>query len=337
VLILFLMVSEERLIFLGARFPQGNWQPSVSVEDVFFTAADGTKLHGWYAEHPDPRGDLLYCHGNAGNVTHRVHIIDELRTRYKLSVFVFDYRGYGRSEGAPTEEGILADARAAQRWLTERAGATPRDLILLGRSLGGAVAVDLAASGGAKALILQNTFNRLADAAASHYWYVPVRFLIRTNLDSAAKIPFYHGPLLQCHGTADEVVPCELGKELHRRANEPKTFVAISGGRHESRLPETYYDQLSGFLAAVLANTSVNAGDLNLLALNWRKTLVPAAATSPVGNQRMPRAPLAHVARAAKGLPVLDVAYDGEWRMQAMDELLSAGLSRWFPETNLAE
>ena len=253
-LILLLMVFEERLIFLAAPYPQGNWHPSVPVEDVFFTADDGTRLHGWYAEHPQARGYLLYCHGNAGNVTHRIHAIDELRQRFGLSVFIFDYRGYGRSEGTPTEQGVLSDARAAQSWLAARAGVASSELILLGRSLGGAVAVDLAAGAGAKALILQNTFNKLPDAAASHYWYVPVRLLMRTNLDSAAKIPRYHGPLLQCHGTADEIVPCELGKELHRHANEPKTFVAISGGRHESRLPEMYYEELSRFLATAFGD-----------------------------------------------------------------------------------
>ena len=247
-LLVALVLLEEQLIFLPSKYPIGEWSPRIEFEDVHFTAADGTKLHGWYIAPANPRGFLLYCHGNAGNVTNRIYAADELRRRYNLAVFVFDYRGYGRSEGKPNEPGILMDGRAARQWLAERAGCDASKLLLLGRSLGGGVAVDLAARGSAQGLILQNTFNNLPDVAAKIYWFVPVRRLMRTRLDSASKIANFHGPLLMCHATNDRVVPYELARKLFNAANEPKTFVTDTTGGHETGFPPEYYQQLNVFL-----------------------------------------------------------------------------------------
>src|SRR5439155_17149604 len=124
-------------------------------EDAWFEADDGTRLHGWFAEAKNPRAVVLHTHGNAGNVTHRAPLLELFRERLRASILVFDYRGYGRSEGTPDEKGILADARAARRWLAKRAGVAESDVVLHGTSLGGGVAVDLAARDGARGLVLE--------------------------------------------------------------------------------------------------------------------------------------------------------------------------------------
>jgi fermentation-respiration switch protein FrsA (DUF1100 family) len=158
---------------------------------------------------------------------------------------LFDYRGYGRSSGKPSEAGILDDARAARLWLANRAGMPEGQIVLVGHSLGGGVAVDLAAKDGARGLILESTFTSLPDAAESH---VPVRELMSMQFDSLAKIPSYRGPLLQMHGDADRVVPFALGRKLFAAANEPKKFVAIAGGDHSDPPPLEYEQALDRFL-----------------------------------------------------------------------------------------
>ena len=226
-----MMVFENSLIYFPMNFPEDDWAPrGIAVEDARFTAADGTKIHGWYVPHEQPRAVVLFCHGNAGNITHRADIIRALHDRVGVSVLVFDYRGYGKSEGKPDEPGVLADARAARTWLAQKAGVAENRIVLMGESLGGAVAVDLAADG-ARALILENTFSSMPDVAAFHYPWVPVRLLMRTQFNSAAKIRAYHGPLYQSHGDRDSIVPLEFAKRLFDAANEPKRFLLVDRGR----------------------------------------------------------------------------------------------------------
>jgi fermentation-respiration switch protein FrsA (DUF1100 family) len=157
---------------------------------------------------------------------------------------MFDYRGYGRSAGSPSEAGVLADARAARDWLAKRAQIEPQQVVLMGESLGGAVAVDLAAADGARALILENSFNSLPDVAAYHFPWLPVRWLMRTRFDSASKIGRYHGPLLQSHGQPDHVVPYAFGVKLFEAANEPKRFITYPGFDHNDGRPPAYFDEL---------------------------------------------------------------------------------------------
>lgn len=147
-LLLGLMFLENTLIFVPTNYPDDDWSPNgIALEEVHFIASDGTKLHGWYAPHEKPTAVILFCHGNAGNITHRIDILRALHNRVGAAVLMFDYRGYGRSEGKPDEPGVLTDARAARAWLAERAGVTQEQIVLMGESLGGAVAVDLAADG----------------------------------------------------------------------------------------------------------------------------------------------------------------------------------------------
>jgi fermentation-respiration switch protein FrsA (DUF1100 family) len=250
-LLALLMLLEESLIFFPARYPEGDYNPvGLTFEDAWMKAADGTRLHGWYVAHPHPRAVILLAHGNAGNLSHRGDALTTLNQRLHASVLIFDYRGYGRSEGKPDEAGILADARAARAWLAQRAGIEPDRIVLMGRSLGGAVAVDLAATDGARALVLESTFTSLPDVAASHYPWAPVRLLMRTRLDSRRKITAYQGPLLQSHGDADQIVPFHLGKTLFEAAGSTnKQFVNIPGGDHNDPQPDWYYDRLATFLS----------------------------------------------------------------------------------------
>lgn len=250
--VVLLMFLENSLIFFPAPYPAGNWRPrGLQFEDAEFTASDGTLLHGWYVPHPKPRGAILFCHGNAGNITHREDILRRLHRVTGVSVLIFDYRGYGRSQGKPTESGVLADARAARDWLARREGLPAERLILMGESLGGAVAVILAAEGGARALILESTFTNLPDVAAHHFPWVPVRLLMRTRLDALSRIRDYRGPLFQSHGDQDTIVPYHLGRRLFEAANEPKQFVTFPGGDHNDLRDVDYYEKLGQFVAGL--------------------------------------------------------------------------------------
>ena len=242
---------EDSIIFQPRAYPAGDWAPQPGVEDAWFASADGTRLHGRFAATKEPRAVVLYAHGNAGNVTDLQDTVRLFRDRLNVSVLVFDYRGYGRSEGKPTEGGVLADARAARRWLAARTNVREQDIVLVGRSLGGGVAVDLAANDGARGLVLESTFSSLPDAAAGHFPLVPVRHLMSTRLDSAAKISNYRGPLLQTHGDADRVVPYALGRKLFAAANGPKQFVPVPGGGHNDPPSREYLAALDRFLDAL--------------------------------------------------------------------------------------
>lgn len=243
-----MMAMEDSLIYFPSVYPDGFWNPpGLNFEDARFEAADGTKLHGWYVPADNPRAVILFAHGNAGNLSHRFEIMEMLH-RLRVSVLIFDYRGYGRSEGSPSEAGVLQDARAARRWLAGRAGVGESQIVLLGESLGGGVLVDLAATDGARALVLQNTFTSLPDVAKFHYPWMPIKLLMRSQFDSLAKIARYHGPLLQFHGDADTIIPFALAERLYAAANQPKQFVVIPGADHNDPLSPRFYEALDEFL-----------------------------------------------------------------------------------------
>jgi uncharacterized protein len=252
-LLLVLLALENMLLYPAPKFPVGDWKaPYLPHEDVEFASADGTKLHGWLVEHPESRAAVLYCHGNAENVGTMGPYLKELRDRQRVTIFVFDYRGYGKSEGSPHEAGILADGHAAQLWLAARLGKKPEDIVLMGRSLGGCVAVDLAANNGARGLVLQNTPTSMPEAAELIYWFVPVRWLMKNRYDSLSKIARYNGPVLMSHGTADTLVPCDLGRKLFGAATcSHKRFFEIPGGGHNDIEPPEYEAALNEFLTSL--------------------------------------------------------------------------------------
>jgi fermentation-respiration switch protein FrsA (DUF1100 family) len=248
---------ENRIVFQPAPYPAGEWTPPRGVEDAWISSWNKIQLHGWFAE-PEgkqPRAVVLFTHGNGGNITGLREIIALYRDRLNATILVFDYRGYGRSTGSPTEAGVLDDARAARRWLAARTGVRESDIVVAGHSLGGGVAVDLAASDGARGLILQGTFTNLPDVAASYVPLLPVRAVMQAKLDSITKIRSYRGPLLQVHGDADRVVPYALGRELYQAANEPKQFLTLPGGDHMDLVPPEFVKALDHFLGSLPARS----------------------------------------------------------------------------------
>jgi pimeloyl-ACP methyl ester carboxylesterase len=167
-------------------------------------------------------------------------------------VFAFDYRGYGQSDGHPTEAGCIADGAAAQRWLAQRLGIERRDVILMGRSLGSAVAVALAADNGARALVLENAFTAMPDVASIHYPWLPVHWVMKNRYDSVARIRRYTGPLLQTHGAADVLIPIALARALFDAApSKNKKWVEFPGIGHNDSEPARFYAELAAFVDAV--------------------------------------------------------------------------------------
>lgn len=247
--LLVLLYLETMLVYPAPRYPDGDWEATwLEHEDSYFNSADGTRLHGWYVEHPEARAVILYCHGNGTHVADLAEFLRQMRDEFHVSIFAFDYRGYGRSEGKPAEKGILEDAEAAQEWLAKRAGLDKKDIVLMGRSLGGGIALHLAAKNGARALILQNTFTSLHDAAAANYPWLPVRLLMRNRYDSLTWLSRYVGPIFLSHGTADRIIPFAHGQKLFAAATGPKEFFEITGGDHNDSEPEHYLPALRKFL-----------------------------------------------------------------------------------------
>lgn len=241
---------ERSSLFQPDKYPAGEWsQTTILVQDAWFAAADGTKLHGWYARRPQPKAHALVLHGNAGNVTLLADSLRILNHRHGLSVLALDYRGYGRSEGTPSEQGVLQDARAARKWLAQKEGIAERDVVLMGQSLGGGVAIDLAANDGCRGLVVAGTFTSVPDVAQHHVSWLPMRWLLSTKFDSLTKIKQYQGPLLLAHGDADEVVPYQQGLKLFEAAPGPKKMITNFGGKHNDPLPEEYRTALDEFLA----------------------------------------------------------------------------------------
>jgi fermentation-respiration switch protein FrsA (DUF1100 family) len=244
---------ETWLVYPVPPRDDGDWQAAgLAHEDVWFESGDGTRLYGWFVPNVGSKRALLYCHGNGEHVAYNADLVAHLRDALDASVFIFDYRGYGKSEGRPDESGCIADGLAAQRWLAERVETKPSDIVLMGRSLGGAVAVAAAADQGARALVLESTFSRMTDVAAYHYPLIPVRLVMRNRYESISRIGRYTGPLVQSHGLADQIIPIQFGRRLFDAApSRQKRFIELPGRGHNDPPPASYYRQLAAFLDGV--------------------------------------------------------------------------------------
>ena len=245
-----MMLFETWLVYPAPPVNTGNWHPTgFRYEDVSFESADGTKLHGWFVPHINPSRAILYCHGNGEDVSSLADLATMLSRKVHASVFVFDYRGYGHSQGKPNEAGCIADGNAAQHWLAQRMGIQPSDVVLMGRSLGSAVAIALAADNGARALVIENAFPTMTSVAAWHYPWLPVRWIMTNRYDNLSRIQRYNGPLLQSHGAADELIPISFGRRLFAASpSHEKRWLEFSGLGHNSTMPPRYLRDLSGFL-----------------------------------------------------------------------------------------
>ena len=252
--VLLLRLFEDRLIFFPDLFSQDvdTARAGVPVEDVFFTTSDGVRLHGWYspAEGGATAPTILYFHGNAGNLAGRIDNIGFLR-RLPANVLAVDYRGYGKSQGRPTEAGVYRDAEAAYDYLVKERSVKPAGILILGQSLGSAVAVDLASKRPVAGLILEAGFPSARRVAQEATWIPGLGYLLRSKFDSAAKLKSIRVPVLVAHCWQDPVIPFKLGEELFAAANEPKQFIAYTGGCHEPLYaadPDDYAARLRAFL-----------------------------------------------------------------------------------------
>jgi len=204
-------------------------------EKVTLKTADGLLLSGWYIPAEDSEFTVLFCHGNGGNMMHR---LDSINIFYNLGLdcFIFDYRGYGNSEGKPSEEGTYLDVRAAYKWLTEEKKVSPDDIIIFGRSLGGSIAAQLASRVEAKALVVESSFTSYVDIGKKFYPYMPVRWFARFNYQTIDYVKSVHCPVMIIHSRGDDIVPFEFGLELYEAANEPKEFIEIFGSHNDGFL-----------------------------------------------------------------------------------------------------
>lgn len=251
-IVLGMMLLETWLVYPAPPPEQGDWNPAgLNHEEVWFKSADGTKLHGWFLPNSNSKRAILYCHGNGEDVASGGEFARHLSDALQASVFIFDYRGYGHSEGRPNEAGCIADGRAAQLWLATRMGIQPNDVVLMGRSLGSAVAIAVAADVGARDLVLLNAFPTMPDVAAEHYPWLPVRWIMKNRYDNLTRIQQYKGPLLQSHGVVDELVPLSFGRRLFDAApSRVKQWIEFPGLGHNDELPRGYYVELAAFLAS---------------------------------------------------------------------------------------
>ncbi|WP_419186008.1 alpha/beta hydrolase [Rohdeia mirabilis] len=208
----------------------------LTFEDVWLDVAEGERVHGWWIPpigpaSAAPRGAVVYCHGNAGSIGERIWVAQDLAQR-GLAVLLFDYRGFGSSDGRPSESALRVDARAAYDHVREVRGFAPERIVVHGRSLGGAVAARLAAENEVAGLVLESTFTRLADAAGHHYPWLPVGLLLRHEFDTRAAVAAFDRPLLVLHGRDDGIVPFDLGRRVFEGAGGPKRFVELDGGHN---------------------------------------------------------------------------------------------------------
>ena len=226
-------LMEERFIFYPvAAIERTPRDVGLNFDDVFFTTPDGVKLNGWFVPYPGAKVTLHWSHGNAGNISHRVENIKLLHGKVKINVFIFDYRGYGRSEGRVSEEGTYTDAQAGLKYLHSRKDVDPKRIVFFGRSLGATVAAELATREVCRALILETPFASIREMARVAFPLLPIGGLLRIRYDTVEKVKKIKVPLLVIHGDRDDIVPYEQGRKVFEAAPQPKEFYTIRGARH---------------------------------------------------------------------------------------------------------
>jgi len=253
---------ESRYVFFPTRELEAD--PSLAAllyEEVAFASEDGRMLHGWFIP-GTPEGNgvtWLWLHGNGGNISHRVEELSMIHHRLGVNIFIFDYQGYGRSEGKPSEAGTYQDARAALGYLAVRPEVNPGRIVYFGRSLGSAVALNLAVESPPLGLILVSPFSSVEDMARLAYPFLPVGWLTRGRYDSLSRIPLVKQPVLIVHGLLDELVPVDQGIKLFHAANEPKWFQALPEAAHndtETKGGSDYWNAMERFMAGLAGEIS---------------------------------------------------------------------------------
>lgn len=233
----FVYFNQSRLVYLPGRELVAT--PAVlklEFEEVYVRLNEREKLHGWFipadTEPRQQKSTVLFLHGNGGNISHRLATIEFLH-RLGAAVFIIDYRGYGLSDGKPGEKNSYDDARAAFDWLTVTKEIQPDEITIFGRSLGGAIAVDLAGRVDCRGLIMESSFTSAVDMGRMIYPFLPISWLMRFDYNSLEKINKVNCPVLVTHSPTDEMIPFEMGRRVYQAASEPKEFVEIFGGHND--------------------------------------------------------------------------------------------------------
>ncbi len=240
-------------------FPSHGYQATpkdvgLPFESLTLQTSDGVSISAWYVPHADAKASVIFCHGNAGNMADRLYDL-KLLNELGYNVLMFDYRGFGDSGGNPTEVGTYEDAEAAWRHVTEAREESPGRIVLIGRSLGGAVAIELATRYEPGALVVESTFTRLADVGRIHYPLLPVSLLLKHRYESAGKVGAIHCPKLFLHGSHDALIPVSMARRLFEAAAEPKRFIETPGGHGDAGFThsQAMADELDAFLDEAFA------------------------------------------------------------------------------------
>ena len=249
VVCLVMWLLENRLVFRPVAAAQWwNECPDTCIQDIYVMSPEGRKIHAWWLPRRPDAPVLLLFPGNAGNLSGRGQTLLNIADRLDTSVLIFDYPGYGRSEGKPNEPNCYDAAEGVIRWLRDEQGVPPERVIYYGESLGGGVATELARRHTRRALILVKTFTSLPATAKRHYPWLPVYWLMSNRFDSISKLPDIRCPVFVAGATHDRVVPFAQSEALYAAANEPKHFFRDEGSDHNDPLPDAFWDELRDFL-----------------------------------------------------------------------------------------
>jgi len=227
-------MSEKGIVFFPERYLEATPKDYglENYEDVFFSAADGTRLHGWFVHGPDDRAVLLWFHGNAGNISHRLDNLKRLHDALQIPIFIFDYREYGLSEGEISKEGTFSDVYGALNYLNKEKNFSTSSVLLFGRSLGTALAVDIASNKQCLGVILEAAFTSTDDMMRLYAPFLPPMPKSARKYDSISIIEKIRSPVLFVHGQLDMTIPVSMGRRLFEKANPPKDFYEINGAGH---------------------------------------------------------------------------------------------------------
>ena len=227
-----LYLMQNRMVFLadmpGRALTATPGDAGFSYQDVLIMTGDGVRLHGWFVPANQSKATVLFLHGNAGNISHRLDSIAIFR-ELGLDTLIIDYRGYGQSKGKPSEQGTYADALAAWRYLVNERGIAPENIVIFGRSLGGAVASWLAAQATPGAVIIESCFTSAPDMAQRLYPFLPARLITRLKYPVKENVTQISSPLLVIHSRQDEIIPFDMGRAIHAAAPEPKSMLVLQG------------------------------------------------------------------------------------------------------------
>jgi len=242
------MWFENKLIFIPAGPNRWSPPPDPAFQDVYIKDSNGETIHAWWLPRPGGHGALHYSHGNAGNLSWRGQVCKQWSDELNCSVLIYDYPGFGKSTGSPDETGCYAAAHASWKWLTEQTEVSSEQIIIYGKSLGGAMAVDLARQYPHRALILSRPFTSIPDVGADLYPLFPIRWLARTKLEVLSKIGECKRPIFLFHSHLDEIIPCTHSARLDKAIQSPHECMFGDFGYHNDPHPPEFWSRIRAFL-----------------------------------------------------------------------------------------